>query len=72
MPHGVHRIRAKTYRPEPELHERAKAAVAEVGSDLNAHINAFFRWLTHETDELPARPAKPEDAQASPPPRSRS
>jgi hypothetical protein len=59
MPHGVHRIPAKTYRPEPELLERAKAAVAEVDSTLNAHINAFFQWLTHETDELPRRPDKP-------------
>ena len=57
MPHGVHRIPAKTYRPEPELLERAKAAVAEVDSNLNTHINAFFLWLVRDTDELPARPA---------------
>lgn len=57
MPHGVHNIPAKTYRPEPELHERAKAAVAEVDSTLNAHISAFLRWLVRDTDELPARPA---------------
>ncbi|WP_202235268.1 hypothetical protein [Actinacidiphila reveromycinica] len=61
MPAGVHKKTAKTYRPDTtELYERAKTAVAEVGSDMNAHINAFLRWLTHETDELPARPAKPE------------
>lgn len=59
MPHGVHNIPAKTYRPDPELHERAKVAVAEVDSTLNAHINAFLRWLTHETNQLPPRPAKP-------------
>ncbi len=33
-------------------------AVADVGSDMNAHLVAFLRWLTHETDELPARPEK--------------
>jgi hypothetical protein len=57
MPHGVHNIPAKTYRPEPELHARAKAAVAEVDSTLNAHITAFLQWLVRDTDELPARPA---------------
>ncbi|MCX4099250.1 hypothetical protein [Nocardia sp. alder85J] len=40
-------------------HERAKAAVAEVDSNLNAHVVAFMRWLVHETDELPTRPAAP-------------
>lgn len=60
MPAGVHRIRARTYRPEPDLYEKAKAAVAEVDSDMNSHINAFLRWLVHETDELPTRP--PESA----------
>ncbi|MFD9256952.1 hypothetical protein [Streptomyces sp. NPDC059538] len=58
MPAGVHRIRARTFRPEPQLYEQAKAAVAEVDSDMNAHINAFLRWLIRETDELPPRPAK--------------
>lgn len=58
MPHGVHNIPAKTYRPDPEVHEQAKAAVAEVGSTLNKHINGFLRWLVHETDELPERPPK--------------
>lgn len=62
MPHGVHTKRARTYRPDSaELYERAKTAVAEVGSDMNAHINAFLRWLTHETDEFPTRPEKPAD-----------
>lgn len=58
MPHGVHNIPAKTYRPDPALHARAKDAVAEVDSTLNAHICEFLRWLTHETDELPERPPK--------------
>lgn len=58
MPHGVHKNPARTFRPEPELYERAKAAVAAVDSDMNGHLVAFLRWLTRETDELPARPAK--------------
>lgn len=60
MPHGVHKNPARTFRPEPQLYERAKAAVAEVGSDMNGHLNAFLCWLTHETDELPQRPEKPQ------------
>lgn len=61
MPAGVHLKTARTFRPDsPELYEKAKEAVSEVGSTMNEHINAFLRWLTHETDELPERPAKPE------------
>lgn len=56
---SVHRYPAKTFRPEPELYVRAQAAVADVGSDMQAHIVAFLHWLTHDTDELPARPEKP-------------
>ncbi|SFD12631.1 hypothetical protein [Streptomyces aidingensis] len=60
MPHGVHRKQARTYRPDsPELYERAKEAAAAVGSDMNSHLNAFLRWLTRETDELPPRPPAP-------------
>jgi hypothetical protein len=60
MPQGVHKKQARTYRPESaDLYERAKAAVAAVGSDMNSHLNDFLRWLTHETDELPPRPPKP-------------
>jgi hypothetical protein len=58
-----HRHPAITPRPEPELKRRAQAAVAEVGSDLNAHVIAFLRWLVGDTDELPARP-DPRRAQA--------
>lgn len=61
MPAGIHLKRARTYRPEPELYEQAKAAVSEVGSDMNSHINAFLRWLVRETDELPERPPESED-----------
>ncbi len=56
---NVHRHPAITPRPPAELRERAKIAVAEVNSDLNAHVIAFLRWLVHDQDEPPARPAKP-------------
>ncbi|MFE3254246.1 hypothetical protein ACFXPS_29820 [Nocardia sp. NPDC059091] len=45
-----------TVRADPDLHERAKAAVALVDSNLNAHVVAFLRWLAHDTDDLPPRP----------------
>lgn len=54
-----HRFPVMTVRADPDLRERAKAAVAEVDSNLNAHVVAFMRWLVHETDELPSRPAAP-------------
>jgi hypothetical protein len=59
MPAGVHKKQARTYRPDPDVYENAKAAVTAVGSDMNTHLNAFLRWLTHETDELPQRPENP-------------
>ena len=52
-----HKNPAITPRPEPELKRRAQEAVAEVDSDLNAHVIGFLRWLVGDTDELPARPA---------------
>lgn len=58
MPAGVHLKRARTYRPDPDVYEKAKAAVAEVDSDMNTHLNAFLLWLIHETDELPPRPPR--------------
>lgn len=58
MPAGIHLKPARTFRPDStELYEQAKAAVAEVDSTMNEHINAFLRWLIGETDELPARPS---------------
>lgn len=60
MPAGIHLKRARTYRPDPELYERAQAAVKKVDSTMNDHINAFLSWLVRDTDELPERPAKPE------------
>ncbi|MGJ6127470.1 hypothetical protein QN239_33355 [Mycolicibacterium sp. Y3] len=53
-----HRYPAITPRPDPELRERAKQAVAEVDSTLNGHIIAFLRWLVGDTDELPRRPGQ--------------
>jgi hypothetical protein len=65
MPAGVHLKTARTFRPDPELYERAKAAVREVDSDMNTHICAFLSWLTHDTDELPERPARHSDDSTS-------
>jgi len=62
MPHGIHTKTARTYRPDPELYAQAQAAVAAVDSDMNAHICAFLRWLIHDTDELPRRPARKQDS----------
>lgn len=57
-----HRNPAATFRPDPELYERAKTAVADVGSDINAHVIEFLRWIVGDTDELPARPTAAERA----------
>ncbi|MHA6806306.1 hypothetical protein [Salinifilum ghardaiensis] len=54
-----HRNPAVIYRPDPDLHNRAKAAVTEVGSDMNAHVLGFLRWLVGDTDQLPPRPDQP-------------
>ena len=59
---GVHKNPIKNFRPDPDLYQRAKEAVAAVDSDMNAHLVAFLRWLTGETDELPARPEKRDNA----------
>jgi hypothetical protein len=44
------------------VYERAKAAVEAMGdgkeATMTAYINAFLRWLVHDTDELPPRPPK--------------
>lgn len=64
MPAGVHRRNARTYRPDPDVYERAQEAVASMDSDMNAYINAFLEWLVHDTDELPERPPKVEPASA--------
>ena len=51
--------------PEPELYERAKTAVADVGSDSNTHVIEFRRWVVRDTDELPAR-SRPDDSTVHP------
>jgi hypothetical protein len=58
MPAGIHLKTARTFRPDPELYERAMAAVKEMDSTMNDHINGFLLWLVNDTDELPARPSK--------------
>lgn len=62
-----HKNPAAVYRPDPELYRRAQVAASEVGSDMNAHVIAFLRWLVGDTDELPARPAdQPRPGQPGP------
>ena len=56
MPHGVHLKPARTFRPDPDLYERAKLAVAAVDSDMNTHISGFLTWLVGDVDHLPLRP----------------
>ncbi|MFI2081473.1 hypothetical protein ACH43Y_14135 [Streptomyces rubiginosohelvolus] len=64
MPAGIHLRRARTFRPDPDVYERAKAAVDEVDSDMNKHLNGFLSWLVRDTDELPPRPPKKPDTKA--------
>jgi len=47
---------ARVYRPDPELYQRAQEAVQSVGSNMNAHVIDFLRWLAGDTNDLPARP----------------
>lgn len=58
-----HKNPAVVYRPDPDLHARAKTAVAEVGSDMNTHVLGFLRWLVGDTDQFPQRP-EPVDSTA--------
>jgi hypothetical protein len=53
---SAHKHPVKNFRPPPELYERAKEAVAEVGTDMNAYLISCLRWVTGETDEPPMRP----------------
>jgi hypothetical protein len=55
---NVEKTPRQTIRVERDLWERAGRAVGTRGR--GAAIRDFLRWLTHETDELPQRPAKPE------------
>lgn len=54
-----HRYRAAIYRADPDLRRRVRLAVEQVDSNVNNHIVEFFRWLVHDVDELPSRPAEP-------------
>ena len=71
MPAGVHLKTARTFRPDPDVYERAREALKAMpdkDTNMNAYINAFLLWLVHDTDELPKRPPK----RAAESPRSRS
>jgi hypothetical protein len=54
-----HLNRARVYRPDDELYERAQVAVDHVGSNMNSHVIEFLRWLVGDTDKLPSRPSEP-------------
>jgi hypothetical protein len=56
---SVHRHPAITPRPPAELKKRADQAVAQVGSNLNAHIIGFLEWLVHDREDPPKRPKQP-------------
>ncbi|GGO64373.1 hypothetical protein [Nonomuraea cavernae] len=51
-----HKYAAVVFRPDPDLHRRAREAVATVGSNMNAHVIGFLHWVVGDTDELPPRP----------------
>ncbi|MFD4551690.1 hypothetical protein [Streptomyces sp. NPDC058466] len=55
---NVEKTPRQTVRVEKELWDKAGVMVGPRGR--GQHIRDFLRWLTHETDELPARPAAPE------------
>lgn len=46
-------------RPEPQLKEKAATAIREMGSDMNAHIVGFLRWLVADAPVPPPRPKEP-------------
>lgn len=51
---NVEKTPRQTIRVERELWEKAGRAVGP--RNRGQHVRDFLRWLTHETDELPARP----------------
>lgn len=53
---NVEKTPRQTIRVDRELWDKAGAAVGT--RNRGAVIRDFLRWLTHETDELPERPAK--------------
>lgn len=52
---NVEKTPRQTIRVDRDLWEKASGAVGARGR--GAAIRDFLRWLTHETDELPVRPA---------------
>lgn len=56
---NVEKTPRQTIRVEKELWDAAGQAVGS--RNRGAVIRDFLRWLTHETDELPVRPARPQD-----------
>jgi len=52
---NVEKTPRQTIRVDRDLWEKAGRAVGARGR--GAAIRDFLRWLTHETDELPVRPA---------------
>lgn len=55
---NVEKTPRQTVRVDAELWAKAGAAVGE--RNRSNVIRDFLRWLTHETDELPQRPPRPE------------
>lgn len=53
-----HRYPAITPRPDPELKQRADAAVADLGITLNAYVIESLRYLVGDRDDPPPRPAQ--------------
>ncbi|MGY4103909.1 hypothetical protein ACW2Q0_30780 [Nocardia sp. R16R-3T] len=56
-----HQHPARVYRPDPDLYRRAQDAVQQVGSNMNAHVIEFLRWLAGDTDAFPSRPNSARD-----------
>jgi len=55
---NVEKTPRQTVRVEKELWDKAGAMVGT--RQRGQYIRDFLRWLTHETDELPTRPAAPQ------------
>ncbi|WP_328893849.1 hypothetical protein [Streptomyces sp. NBC_00236] len=55
---NVEKTPRQTIRVERELWDKAGQAVG--ARNRGAVIRDFLRWLTHETDQLPQRPADAE------------
>ena len=55
---NVEKTPRQTVRVDAELWAKAGAAVGE--RKRSTVIRDFLRWLTHETDDLPQRPPRPE------------